>query len=512
MKRFAVLLIVSVSLCSHFLFAQDAAPSPEDADSRTVYVIRSMDFDSEGRSRPFAIIYNGEFREGERLEGEGALERYITRKTQLLMNQRVLEEVSIEYTLGSPEADGAVPVNLLIRTKDTWNIIALPYPQYDSNEGLKIIIKARDYNFFGTMSALRVDLGYHRDNDDNNSFNFEIDSDIPFYAAGLNWSVNFDHIFEYTVGDPLYYKNVTGVSIELPVSLSTATLGINQYLIINESNSEQNQKDYNLGPRMDGPYAASELFASWRIPLGIEVGEFGNLAYTPKLSGKIAYKKGGVDEPRRPVTSLSQTVGFGRINWIGNYRKGLEANLSNSNNFFFDPKGWSVSAGAAAVFHWPFTKFIGVSTRLEYQHWFNDINYSAGTYLRGVLNADLHAEYMLTLNLDFPFRLLRFYPSEWFNNRKLHFFDFEMHLSPFMDIAMLKGPYNDTGIRDNEYDGNSFSLNDVQYAGGFEIIVFPAFMRSLYLRASVGYDINKIRKTGDIPKWNEIFIGIGHHY
>jgi hypothetical protein len=512
LSLFFVILLLCRAAAGH-LGAQEAAASEQEADDQTVYVIRSLVFDNNGRTRPFAVIYNGEFKEGERITGRLNLERYIDRKTQLLLNQRVLEEASIEYSvLGGPEADGAVPIGLLIHTKDTWNLIALPYPQYDTNDGFRITIKARDYNFLGTMSALRVDLGYHRDQDDNNSFNFEIDSDIPFYAAGLNWNINFDHIFEYTFDEPLYYQNVSGVSIELPVQLSTVTLGINQYLMVNERNSIQAQETYQLGPRVDSPYAASELFAAWRIPLGIEIGEFGSLTYTPRMSGKIAYRKGGIDEPRRPVTSLSHTLGFGRINWIGNYRKGLEVNLSNTNSLLLDPNHWTVSAGAAAVVHWPFTKFIGVSSRLEYRHWFNDINYSAGTYLRGVLNADLRAEYMLTLSLDFPFRIIRFYPSEWFSSSKLRFFDFEMHLSPFMDMAMLKGPYNNTGIRDDVDEGNRFSVDDIQYAAGFEIIVFPAFMRSLYVRASVGYDINRYQKTGEIPKWNEIFIGIGHHY
>jgi len=118
-----------------------------------------IDFDIDGRTRPFALLANGEFREGERIYGKENLEKYISLKRQLLLNQRVLEEVNIEYSLGAVEKDGAIPVSLIIFVKDTWNLIILPYPKYDSNEGFSITIKARDYNFLGTMSALKFDLG-----------------------------------------------------------------------------------------------------------------------------------------------------------------------------------------------------------------------------------------------------------------------------------------------------------------------------------------------------------------
>jgi hypothetical protein len=499
-------------------------------DSRTIYVIRNIDFDVDGRSRPFALIYNGEFKEGERIRGKGDLEKYIAEKTQLLINQRVLEEVSIEYTLGEREEDGAVPANLLVHVRDTWNVIALPYPKYDSNDGLSLTIKARDYNFLGTLNSLRIDLGFRRNTDLENRFNFEIDSDTPFRAFGYDWNLNFDHILYFTIGDPIYYQNVTGLSMELPFKTTTFTFGFNQYLIINEENSDDSKRR-GLGDFFEGPYAGSEMYASWGIPTGLAVGQFGDLSYTPRISGRVNYRAGGVDEPRKPVSSFGHSLGFGKINWIGNYRKGIEASIGNSYSYYFGRSDapFAINLDAGGTVHWPFSKLIGVSARLKYRQWWqhsdqdNDtIPYdSAGDLLRGVVNNYLWAKYMLSLNLDLPFRILRFFPSEWFNYPPLHLFDFEMHVSPFVDLALAKSPYYDYYKKGaNASSGLKFSLDDLIITGGFEIIVFPAYFRSLYVRGSVGYNIsyladrNKLPdlKWGIFPQWNEIYIGIGHHY
>jgi hypothetical protein len=535
-KKFSPLVVVFF-LVRAMAQAQENAEPPAEAsgtdDSQIVYVIRKIDFDVKGRSRPFALISNGEFKEGERIQGKDRLEQYIALKQQLLINQRVLEEVSIEYTLGTPEADGAVPVDLLVHVEDTTNFIVLPYPKYDSNDGGSLTLKARDYNFLGTMNALRIDLGVRVDTEEKKSvFNFEIDSDTPFKAAGLNWNLNFDHFFKLTLFDgarqPLYYQNITGLSMELPRGSTTFTLGFNQYLVFNEENSDEAKNVYGLGERFDGPYGGSEIYGSWKIPLGIQVGEFGDLNYTPGVSGRVNYIIENRDEPRKPVASFSHSLGFGRVNWIGNYRKGIEASVSNGYNYYFSRSDapFAVNLSAGATIHWPFTRLIGLSARIQYRQWWQESDrlkdtvpyYSAGDVLRGVVNDHLQANYMLSFNLDLPFRILRFWPSEWFNYAPLHLFDFEMHVSPFMDLALVKSPDYNFSTRADKKTG--FSIDDMIMTGGFEIIVFPGYFRSFYLRGSVGYNITNLineKRTPDLkwgifPQWNEIYIGIGHHY
>jgi outer membrane protein assembly factor BamA len=489
---------------------------PIIGESSDVYVIRGIDFNITGRTLPYYLLLNGEFKEGERIQGNENFEKYLARRIQLLNNQRVLDDTAtqIEYFLGEPEEDGAIPVRLLVHVRDTMNFIILPYPKYDSNDGFSLTLKARDYNFLGTMSPLRIDLGYKLDNDSRNSFNFMIDSDIPFQAFGLDWNINFDHYFELTIDEPLYYQNVTGLSVQVPWRNTTFTFGFNHYLTFNEASSEEPGSYYD-------PYGSTALSASWGIPLGIEVGDFGQLSYTPWLSGRISYPYGQMNDGRKPSISWGHSLGFGRVDWIGNQRKGFSASIGNSFSWYFDRSDdapLAIGFDVGASFYWPFNSIIGVQSRLKYRqswHWseLNEVWYMAGgsgDVLRGVLNNDIQRHYMLSLNIDFPVRVLRFWPSEWFDNDSLRYFNFEMFVSPFLDMAMAKGSFDGSEI--------TFSFGDMIKTTGIEVIVYPGIMRSLQIRGSIGYDIDKIRnnglplKWGFFPEWNEIYIGVDLYY
>jgi hypothetical protein len=487
--------------------------------SQIVYYVRTVNFDIRGRTVVSALMENGEFVLGETINGEENLKNYISAKTQLLLNQRVLEEVHIEYALAEADKNGLIPVDLSIKTMDTRNFIILPEPKYDSNSGLEITFKARDYNFLGSMTPLRIDLGYLYNEEDRQGVLLAIDSDIPFRAFGYKWNLNFDNELNYTEGNPLYYKNVTGLSMDLPFNMTTFTFGFNQSFLVNEENNTSDALD-------DGPYfqdhwyMSSELYTQWKIPLGITVGSFGPLTYTPKLAGTINYRPyGDLGEYRKgPAITPSQSLGFGKINWIGNYRKGLDVSLQNSNTYNIGRAGWDSSISFSAIGHLPVSEDLGVSARLMYRHWFfdskaipavygNDYFYvytDGGDVLRGIKNNRLPVHYMLSLNMDFPVRLFRFVPSEWYNNPKFHFFDFELHGSPFIDIALAEDPVND----------RSFSFKNILAAGGVEVIVFPLAMRSFYLRLSLGTELRELLRTGRFfPSGNrELYIGVGHYY
>jgi hypothetical protein len=108
--------------------------------------------------------------------------------------------------------------------------------------------------------------------------------------------------------------------------------------------------------------------------------------------------------------------------------------------------------------------------------------------------------------MDFPFRVLLFTPSKWFNNKKLGFFDFEFQISPVIGLAL----YNDPKA------GISFNPKNIAASGGIEFIVFPAFMRNLYACLSIAVNLREFAtarpvKFPDGPN-REISFGIGHFY
>jgi hypothetical protein len=522
----------------------------------TIFYINKIDFDIKGQTRAFALLFNGELKEGDEIMGNDNLQAYIEGRTQLLINQRSLASASIEHVIGEPDADGRVPVDLLVHSVDTWNIIALPRPQYDSNSGLDISIKARDYNFLGTMSPLRIDLGYQYNNQDESkaayekhSFNLLIDFDIPFEAFKLRWNLNFDNELAFTQDEPLMYKNTTGISLNLPWKTTTFTFGFEQGFILNELNSEENREKYDLDS--DSDYMYSKLYVHWGIPTALTFPELGTLTYTPGLEGVVNYRIGGIDEMRRgPNLAFIHSLGLGRVDWVKdeNFRKGVSFSISNSYTYNFkylyratseqnleiaDPEsvpetevlpelepyrssaGWSSSLSFTASAYLYVSKFFGISGRFRYQQWFFNgaHNTQAGDVLRGIIDRRISADTIFSLNLDFPFRLIRFTPSEWSSKEKLWIvpvkaFDLEMHVSPIFDIAVAKDS-TDTGA-DNK-TGADFQW---YVTGGVEFIVFPLAWRSFYLRVNAGFDLRNIIETKTLSKWygDELFIGIGHFY
>ncbi|MDR2417782.1 MAG: hypothetical protein LBD79_01850 [Treponema sp.] len=535
-----------------FLFGQKDGVAIEVPE--TIFYIRQINFDIKGQTRTFALLFNGELKEGDEIAGSNNLQAYIEERTQLLINQRSLADVSIDHVIGEPDPDGRVPVDLLLHIVDTWNIIVLPRPQYDSNSGLDISIKARDYNFLGTMSPLRIDLGYQYNNQDKSkptyekhSFNLLIDSDIPFKAFNLRWNLNLDNELAFTQDEPLMYKNITGISLDLPWKTTTFTFGFEQGFILNELNSEENREKYNLDS--DSDYMYSKLYAHWSIPTALTFPVLGTLTYTPGLEGVVNYRIGGIDEMRRgPNLAFTHSLGLGRVDWVKdeNFRKGVSFSISNSYAYNFkylyrvtpeltldDPEpvprtevlpelepylgrqGWSSSLSFTASAYLYVSDFFGISGRFRYQQWFfNDAHTTqAGDVLRGIIDRHISADTIFSLNLDFPFRLIRFTPSEWSSKEKLWIlpvktFDLEMHVSPVLDIAVAKDS-TDTGA-DNK-TGHDFQW---YVTGGMEIIVFPLSWRSFYLRMSAGFNLRNIIETKTLSKWygDELFIGIGHFY
>jgi hypothetical protein len=367
------------------------------------------------------------------------------------------------------------------------------------------------------MNPLKIDLGYKFDEKKRHSFLFGVYSDMPFKALGYYWNIKFDNTFSYRpdVDEPYYYQNITGLSVEVPFRTTTFTFGFEESLNLNEENDDRYKVEY--GDFQSGMYMSSRLFTSWEIPTGLMVSRFGELTYTPGISARFnhEFSEWPLHEIRKgPFMDFSHSLGFEKIDWHANYRQGFSVSVSNSYNYDFfrlnnneDPLSVSVTFNGTG--HFILSKFFAVSSRLMFQRWFyHDPDYydKAGDVLRGIADNALCADYMLSLNMDFPLRVLVFAPSKWFNRRKLSFFDFELQISPVIDMALYHDPAAEI----------SFHPRNLVATGGLEFMVFPAFMRNLYLR--VGYVCNLREFFAERPikfpggENREIYLMMGHFY
>jgi len=487
-----------------YVFAQEAAPT----DDKTVYVIRSIEYHITGKTKETALERVGEFKKGERFTGKEALEAYRAEKLQVLYNIRALDgnKNSVQYTLGEAEEDGSVPVYLEITVTDSLNLLVLPEPKYDSNSGFTVSLKTREYNLFGSLSPLKFDLVWGSDDKDRTSAGFLLNMALPFRAAGLDWAFTAFNEFKYYIsGEPLYNKTAVGLAMKLPVSFTAFTFGIEQGLVIHEENTARIART-NVYDEYHDWYMYSRLFADWEIPTPLYAGNLGRVVYTPEVYGTADYQPGGdVGDYRRGIrTGINQTIGFGRINWTGNYRQGLKVSLSTGSEYNFFRRDWITNVGVRADWYIPISRLFGISGRLMYIKWWNDYYDLAGDVIRGYKDEELGASQRLSLNLDFPFRLIRFVPSEWKGNRKYRYFDFEQHWSPFIDLVMLDA-VNKT---------YAFNPASIIPGIGLEIITFPLTWRSSYLRISVGWNLKELIQTGKLPSgiYRELYVGMGHFY
>ena len=487
-----------------------------------LYVINAFEFDIKGRTRPSALIYKGEFKIGETLKGQANLDKYVRDKTQILVNQRMLKNnATVTYSIGEQLESGAYPVTLTIKVEDSWNIIALPRPYYKSDTGFDLSIRARDYNFLGTMNPLRVNLGYKYDTENHSSFQFEVFSNMPFNAFGYHWDVKFDNSFNYRpqVEEPFFYQNVTGLSVEIPFRKTTFFFGFEEAAILNEENSDRNKLSTGLGEYPDfqnGLYMSSRLSASWEIPTGLFVSRYGELTYTPGISATFNHELPAWELQKiryGPSMGFYHSLFFEKIDWHANYRDGISASISNSYGYNFyslrnDEEPLSVTFALGGTGHFIISDFFAISSRLMYRHWFynNDPKYheSASDAMRGIADKKISADYMLSLNADFPFRVLLFTPSEWFKNSKLSLFDFELHASPVIDMSLYHDPKTET----------SFHPKNIAASGGLELIVFPAFMRNFIVRFGYAMNLRELVTTGKLPEGDnrEIYFIMGHFY
>jgi hypothetical protein len=516
-----LLLLLLFVFSVFFLFPQETELENEEQieseksepetlpDDDRLFVITDFKFDIKGRTRPFALLYKAELKTGEKFHGQAELDEFVADKTQVLINQRVLKDNAlITYEVGEQEKDDSYPVVLSIKVEDTWNVIAVPRPQYSSNSGFDVTVKARDYNSFGTMSPLRLDLGYAYDEEGRNFFNLMLDTDTPFRLFDLDWNFNFDHDFSYrpSLSEPFYYRNTTGISVEIPFKRTTLTTGFSESLILNQEIARIYWNDY--GRFQEGLYMSSNPFVSWRIPTGFHYYHLGEVTYGTTVSATFNHEL-----PRWPLHSFikgpflnfSHGFYFGRVDWVDNFRKGVSASIGNSLSYdFYQSKNGTDAWSAGLSISGSGFKIIGnyssFSTRLMYRHWFfDDYTDAGGDVIRGILNNDITANYMFSLNLELTFKILKFYPSVWFDKPKIRFMNFDLHVSPFIDIALYNNPITQ----------EPFGFENMLVGAGLELIVFPQSFRSLFLRASIGLGVETARLNRGFSR--EIFIGTDLH-
>jgi hypothetical protein len=504
-------------------FAPNAGIAGQE-DGSAVYYIREINFDITGRTTKYALLRACEIQTGYEITGKAALLEYIERRRQMLINRRELRSADIDFVLAEPDGYNRIPVDLVIRTVDTRNFIIVPEPKYSSNTGWAPALRVRDFNFLGSMTPLGIDITYrYHDGGDvtypRGNISLALGMEIPFRAMGFDWNFSTENVFSYYFSEPFSYGNTSGISVDIPFRNTVFTFGVDQGVYFGAEYDDWRKYIYNVNFE-DIWYGSSASYAEWEIPLPVENGFLGVLKYKPSVYGKGNYSFRGEDLREREgyFLNISQKLGFDKVDWVGNYRRGADIYIENNNEYGFFLGEWINSVTLNAAAHFIPADFLGISLRGRFTRWLygagfdNSERWGAAAMIRGVDDGSLAAESMLLFNFDFTFHVFNFIFSEYFNSEKLRLIDFELQASPVIDIALVNGKKVDSKrniVRDITYHPDDWIVS-----GGLELFFFPLAFRSIYLCASAVWNLDKLFKEGLMPEKDdlELYIGFGHHY
>ena len=281
-----------------------AAAEEAEASGSAVYEITQVNYEIDGRTQQFALAANLDIEEGTTFVSEEHLEAYIGEKRQELLNQRVLsEESTLSYRVRE-RVDGPDEVIIDVEAVDTFNLIALPYPRYDSNDGLLLGLRLRDYNFFGTMETLRVDLDYENKigNQDtlsgNEVWTVETDFSWPFEWRGHDWRWRLQQGLEFESRNDIEYALDTSLAYDFLIARRTFTATYSQgYEYLTDDN------------KGDGYFLTSGLALGTSYDTGWELPVMGELSYNPSVFTDVTYKLGDtISDDRRAIEPGSDTA------------------------------------------------------------------------------------------------------------------------------------------------------------------------------------------------------------
>lgn len=462
----------------------------------TVLVIDSITWDIDGRTRRWVLRNLLDLEPGMVFSSEGDLVVFLLDQQQILVNQRELDTSRIEYTVEETEDPREQRVHVQISVKDTWNIIALPYARYDSNEGLLLSIRARDYNFFGTLQDLRIDLDYEYTDEEESVVTLSTNFSLPFEMLQREWAFTMKQTLEF-LNEEIDFE------IGLGIEHYFEWIGLDWTAAV-----EQRYRFLSDDKYGDGYYLGNRFTLGSGVSLPASLPYFGPLRYSPEVYSSIDYKPGGISEERQGLTvGFDHRITAGRFNWLGNYRDGQTFMVGNDNEYNLQMEEWDTELSLEiSVFRallqadaeaWPKAGVSGRIISYYLVHGASETQSNAARYARGILNDRMNGDLGVFLNTDVSFTVWTLRPL------------FEMQVGTFLDVAYV------ADTRGDFYESTSFDRErDLKFGTGVAVIGFPLFARSLFVRGSYGVDLDLVR-DGVSPldsKAREIFIGLGHFY
>jgi len=491
------------------------------------FVIKDVDFQVQGRTMNFVLM--------QKLRADGpvigrsfadkeSLEAYLADRRQILLDTRLFVSVDTGYDL-SPNGSGGTDVRLRFAIVDTWNIVALPKPLISPNTGVGFYIKAKDYNFLGSMQTFSLSPEVEWDKHGYFSGNATASLGIPFYALGADWSLGVSETAQVWNSSTALSETSASITYNIPSLPFPASITASQGYCYN---ADVQYPDY---PEPDPYFLSESLSGTANIPVGLSLGGFGMVYFDPSLSySKDWWPTAAMYYPGRanPGFYVGNTFSAGRLDWIGNMRQGASLSFTSGTNVGANEivEDLNITYNGA----WRHDEAIGFSTRLVAMGrpvgnfaggpplladviaslpLSNDYLTGLGSYLRGIVDDRIIGVGGFFENFSVPIKLFTF-PTHIII--KENWLDFELQAQPFVDAAVVLPTWQ------SRLDAGNLS-QWLWASGGLEFLFFPTFMRRFIIRVGWGWDLVAIAQTHSLTaaakdgqSSSEYFFGTGLAY
>ncbi|MCK5735024.1 MAG: hypothetical protein KAH21_01045, partial [Spirochaetaceae bacterium] len=324
--------------------------------------------------------------------------------------------------------------------RDSWTVIPIPYPKYDSNRGFRLGLKTYYNNAFGTMTDLYLGLAMDIRTNENTG-KVEIGEWIinPSWERIKLGTLYFDVSFTQAHSEEIY---TGGAPSE------------NYYY-------SYNQTTLSFGSIIE--FVPTDWYYGFRPTFFFRYG------YDDK-DGNGNYR----EEPFN--FSFNHNGGWGRVNWIGNFRKGQRYNLGHSIRVVHNPENNEYfainSLNLSGTYYLPFAEIFNYYGKAGAFVSFNGRQSGMGSLLRGIEDDSMSGNIGFVLNNTLGIRFWRL-EGVW---------DAQIH--PFFDVGMA--------VPKTDFDAG----RDIRYGGGFDLVLYLDALPSLVARATIGADLGRYN-------WNE---------
>lgn len=476
------------------------------AYGQDAYILGGLSVTVQGWTSEAALVRKLEYRAGRTFADRFLLDAYLADLRRKLSNIRSIAEYELKDTEEALPDSPQVKVNLSLQVKDSWNIIALPYPKYDTNTGLTLSLKARDFNFLGTLEPLKVNLDFRRDQNERISFLVDTEFLIPFSLGASELAWYFYQASDIRLEKPWGWLGITRLSTSREVAANLkSTLAAEETLKINELDADGNI-----------PYGVRFIHGlsySLGYKLLPEFWGFKDPTYTPRIfmEAHNSPEQGGQRMFLDAALGFDHSLRMGRIDWKGNLRSGASVAINQRFAYKIYDILWDRETSAEIQYHIPFRwEWWNAGVSLRAGGWWTGEGpkTNAGNLLRGIVDRRIDSALGAYVNLEAPFTVLLWKPVEWFGWSWAKFSGFEMMLSPTLDLALA------------DAKGWALGSEDFWVGGGGEVLVFSDFIRSFFVRASLAYDLRAVLENRSLSQPSkldgedvrEISIGLGFFY